>query len=204
MYYRGDDFGANPQVPDQAPPDPGFTEPQFLAPTKATYEGAYPDAPGANPGGFLGQLAGVVKTFGAFFSPFIPVLAPALGSIGGAAAVVTAANKLGGVIRPTIEAITTATGGTITGTGATSFPPSQVQPPTSVASPKISSPLPPPPLGTSSQVLGPLEESGPLGQALRLQVAAPRRSSRGTRRSRPPSRAQRAALLAEVRRQLQR
>lgn len=136
MYYRGDDFGANPQVPDQPVFDSGATEsiqPYANTPTsdiRAAELAAGRDVASSGftgGGGFLQQAGGVLKTFGLFFSPFLPILAPALAAtpvIGAAIQTGSKLANLGGALRPTIEAITTVAGATTTGREAISSAPS--------------------------------------------------------------------------------
>lgn len=206
MYYRGDDFGANPQVPDQPIYDPGFTESiQFYANTpdsairaaelKAGEDVATSGFTGG--GGFLKQQLENLKVVSAFFSPFVPFIAPAIlgtGAGAAAAAAITKAENLGGALRPTIEAITTATGGTTTATGATGSAPSRT--PSTALPPKPSTSSTPAEVGAPEALfLSSLAASG-------LLPAQGRPTSLGTRRWRPPSRTQQRAFLAAVQRQL--
>lgn len=183
MYYRGDGFETLEQAPDT---------PYEYQTGQAQYEGAYPGAPGANPGGFLGQLAGVGKAFGLFFSPFLPVLAPALMSTPVIGAAITAGSKLadfsGGALR-IIEGTTT--GGTTIAQEATS--PASLPPPTPSSTPA------PPSLVIYSPNLGPSAGSRRSALVSQLQPGPARRSSRASRASRPLSPAQRKALSREVR-----
>lgn len=208
-FYRGDDFGANPQVPDTPVPDPGFEQTSI-----ATYANTPESAIRAQElatgqavagsgffggGGFLQELGDVAKTFTLFFTPFVPFIAPAILSteLGAAASAAYATEeKIRGALRPTTEAITTALAATTTGAAVTSSPisPARPVPPSPVLAPSS---------GISYQVLGPppglsLSDLASLG----LQ-AAPPRALRAVASRRLSSR-QRKALLAVVRNQLQR
>lgn len=210
MYYRGDEFGSNPQVVEPIY-DAGFVEPiQLYANSpdsdirKLELEAGQrvADSGFTGGGGFLNQLGEVASTFGLFFSPFLPVLGPALMStplVGGAIKTAQKLATMGGALRPTIEAITTGPAATTTGRGATSVPPSEISP----ASPKTFSPAQPPLSGTYYPPAGP--QAGPEQWARRLPArrAPARPRSRGTRASPRLSPAQRGVLSAEVRRLLQ-
>lgn len=208
-YYRGDDFGGPPEPTY----DPGFTEsiqPYANAPGSAIREqelatGRDVAASGfTGGGGFLNQLGEVGKTFGLFFSPFLPILAPALSSVpvvGSVIRAASAAEKAGGVLRPIIEGITTAPGGTITERAATSLA-SGAPSGTSAGSPATSSALPPPPWGTSSPVAGPFAGRRSLAGRLPRRRARAPRSSRVSRGSLHLSRTQRGILSREVQRLL--
>lgn len=195
MYYRGDDFTVAERE----------NQPDTIYPvTQAAYEGAYPGAPGANPGGFLSQLGETAATFGMFFAPFAPALVPALMAtpiVGGA---IKAGEKLaqgGGALWPIIAGTTT--GATTTAAGGTSSDPSRLPPATSPNSPVLSSPLQPPPLVIYSPNLGPSAARKKSVLASQQQQAAVPRSSRAIRVSQHLSRAQQKTLSQEVLRLLQ-
>lgn len=171
---------------------------------EAAYEGAYPGAPGANPRGFLGQLTETVGTMAMFYAPFLPVLAPALA----ATPVVGGAIKVGGAIRPIIEAVTAATttgrGATSTGAEATSSGPSPQEQAILDGLQRVSSQIQQQQLGIYYQTAGP--SLGLLRSATLESPPSPpppRVSRRATRRSWGRSAAQQKRFLAAVLQQLQ-
>jgi len=191
VYYRGDDF--------EILPGPR-SEDTYAGP--ATYEGAYPGAPGANPGGFLAQLGETLGAFAAFYTPFVPVIAPALAAAFPAGA--TVVSKLGKgeeALRAITAATTIAPGATTTGPEATSSAPSPVDTTTSKALQEISSRLQLLQQGTYSQVAGPSEELSRLGSASPAPPAPARLRSRASRASPRLSARQRKILLQEALRQ---
>jgi len=204
VYYRGDDFGSNPQIPDQPIPDVEGVQLYANTPTsdiRAAELAAGRDVASSGftgGGGFLNQLGENIRTFGLFFAPFAPAILPALMAtpvVGSALSLGSKLVNLGGALRPTIEAITTSPGGTITGREATSSGPSAGS---------STGPLPPPSISSIPVAPGaPVTWSGTpdlLSQA-RQARALPR--SRRTPRSRRLSRTQQKILSAEVRRLLQ-
>lgn len=207
MYYRGDDFGANPQLTPDLPVDlgPDLQPIQGYANTPDSEIRKQELATGRDVaasgftggGGFLKELAETGLAMAAFYAPFAPVILPALAALPGASIATTAyktAGLLGGALR-TIEGITTAPAATITGREVTSGTPSAAGstvpqlPPSTLSTPQAAGGLDKP-LGTSDWAW--LGSPGP----------APRRSRR-TPRSPRLSRTQQKALSAAVRRQLQ-
>lgn len=194
MYYRGDDFGEFAPLPD-APFEYANTPTSEIRKQELEAGQQVAESGFTGGGGFLKQLGEVGATFGTFFSPFLPVLAPALMGTTGIGPALTAASKLkdfsGGALR-IIEGTTT--GGTTTAPGETSAPFSAPVPPSSTT--------PPPGLVIYSPNLGPSAGLKRSVLASQLQQARAPRRSRATRRSPALSRAQRAILSREVRRQL--
>jgi len=170
----------------------------------AAYEGAYPNAPGANPEGFFGQLKQTLGAMALFYAPFAPALLPAVASTPILGSVVAQASRIGGALRPTIEAITTEPAGTTTGREETSSAASEQQQAISEALARISSQVQQLPWGTSFQTVGP--SAGLVASALALPDSrvVRRRSSKAIRASQRLSPAQRKALLREARALLQR
>lgn len=201
MYYRGDDFGANPQVPDVPvdAPNVGLYANTPTSDIRAQELAAGRDVAASGftgGGGFLKELGETAAAIGTFYAPFIPFILPTLLAtpvLGGA---ITAGTKLGGALRPITEAITTGREATTIGPGATSGAPSQEPSIQSLLRQLISS-TPGAPSGPAPQFV----TSDLVSQARQAQVQ-PR--SRRTPVSRRLSRAQQKALSAAVRLQLQR
>lgn len=206
MYYRGDEFSGPEPVFDEQyaeksilpyanTPDSAIRAQELATGREVAESGFF------GGGGFLKELGETLSTFALFFSPFAPVLLPAIAATPILGSTVAGIQKIGGALRPTIEAITTGPEATTTGRGATSFPPSPGESETSLALQRISSQLQQQQSAISSLTLGPSGESRRWERGFPALPPPARRSSRATRASQRLSATSRKILLREALRQ---